>query len=94
VCGARASEHAARVEDVDRLTPSSTFALAHPLDDASRLAAAEAVPDAVVEMQPQRGERSKWPWEASRTTSSRLWRARAGSMVAGCRVVRGDTDVG
>jgi hypothetical protein len=55
VCGARASEHAARVEDVDRLTPSSTFALAHPLDDASRLAAAEAVPDAVVEMQPQRG---------------------------------------
>ena len=55
MCGPRARERAARVEDVDRLTPSSTFALAHPLDDASRLAAAEAVPDAVVEMQPQRG---------------------------------------
>jgi hypothetical protein len=35
VCGARASEHAAGVEDADRLTPSHTFALAHPLDDAT-----------------------------------------------------------
>ena len=35
--GPRASEHAARrqVEDADRLTPSHTFALAHPLDDAT-----------------------------------------------------------
>ena len=55
MCGARASEHAARVEDVDRLTPSSTFALAHPLDEITRLAAAEEVPDAVIEMQLQRG---------------------------------------
>jgi hypothetical protein len=29
--------------------------LAHPVDDGSRLAAAEEVPDAVVEMQLQRG---------------------------------------
>ena len=55
MCGPRARERAARVEDVDRLTPSHTFALAHPLDDATHLAAAEAVPDAVVEMQLQRG---------------------------------------
>jgi len=57
VYGPRASEHAARrqVENADRLTPSHTFALAHPLDDATRLAAAEAVPDAVVEMHLQRG---------------------------------------
>jgi hypothetical protein len=55
VCGARARERAARVEDADRLVPSHTFALAHPLDDATRLATAEAVPDAVVEMQLQRG---------------------------------------
>ena len=55
--GPRASEHAARrqVENADRLTPSHTFALAHPLDDATRLAAAEAVTDAVVEMHLQRG---------------------------------------
>ena len=33
----------------------TAFALAHPLDDVTRLAAAEAVPDAVVEMQLQRG---------------------------------------
>ena len=65
MCGARASEHAARVEDVDRLTPSSTFALAHPLDEITRLAAAEEVPDAVIEMQLQRGGRSKWPCEGS-----------------------------
>ena len=55
MCGARARERAARVEDADRLTPSHSFALAHPLDDVSRLAAAAAVPDAVVEMQLQRG---------------------------------------
>ena len=55
MCGPRARERAARVEDVDRLAPSHSFALAHPLDDVSRLAAAEAVPDAVVEMQLQRG---------------------------------------
>jgi len=55
VCGPRARERAARVEDADRLTPSHAFALAHPLDDVSRLAAAEAVPDAVVEMQLQTG---------------------------------------
>jgi hypothetical protein len=40
---------------VDRLAPSHTFALAQPLDDVTPLAAAEAVPDAVVEMQLQRG---------------------------------------
>ena len=55
MCGPRARERAARVEDVDRLTPSSTLALAQPLDDVSRLAAAQAVPDAIVEMQLQRG---------------------------------------
>ena len=55
MCGARASEHAARVEDADRLTPSSTLALAQPLDDVSRLTVAEEVPDAVVELQLQRG---------------------------------------
>ena len=55
MCGPRARERAARVEDAARLTPSHAFALAHPLDDVSRLAAAEAVPDAVVEMQLQRG---------------------------------------
>ena len=55
MCGPRARERAARVEDADRLTPSHAFALAHPLDDVTRLAAAEAVPDAVVELQPQRG---------------------------------------
>jgi len=55
VCGPRARERAARVEDAARLTPSHAFALAHPLDDTTRLAAAEAVPDAVVEMQLQRG---------------------------------------
>ena len=55
MCGPRARERAARVEDVDRLTPSSTFALAHPLDEITRLAAAEEVPDAVIEMQLQRG---------------------------------------
>ena len=55
MCGPRARERAARVEDADRLTPSHAFALAHPLDDVSRLAAAEEVPDAVVEMQLQRG---------------------------------------
>ena len=55
MCGPRARERAARVEDADRLTPSHAFALAHPLDDVSRLAAAEAVPDAVVEMQLQTG---------------------------------------
>ena len=43
MCGPRASEHAARVEDADRLAPSHTFALAHPLDEISRLAAAEEV---------------------------------------------------
>jgi len=55
VCSPRARERAARVEDADRLAPSHSFALAHPLDDISRLAAAQAVPDAVVEMQLQRG---------------------------------------
>ena len=55
MCGPRARERAARVEDAARLTPSHAFALAHPLDDTTRLAAAEAVPDAVVEMQLQRG---------------------------------------
>ena len=55
MCGARARERAARVEDADRLTPSHSFALVHPLDDVSRLAAAQAVPDAIVEMQLQRG---------------------------------------
>ena len=43
------------IEDADRLTSSHSFAPAHPLDDVTRLAAAEAVPDAVVEMQLQRG---------------------------------------
>ena len=52
--GTRARERAARVEDADRLAPSHSFALAHPLDDVTRLATAEAVPDAVVEMQLQR----------------------------------------
>ena len=51
MCGPRARERAARVEDADRLAPSHSFTPAHPLDDVSRLAAAEAVPDAVVEMQ-------------------------------------------
>ena len=55
MCSPRARERAARVEDADRLAPSHSFALAHPLDDISRLAAAQAVPDAVVEMQLQRG---------------------------------------
>jgi hypothetical protein len=55
VCGPRASERAARVDDADRLAPSHNFALVHPLDDVTRLAAAEEVPDAVVEMQLQRG---------------------------------------
>ena len=55
MCGPRARERAARVEGADRLTPSHSFALVHPLDDVTRLAAAEAVPDAVVEMQLQRG---------------------------------------
>jgi len=54
VCGPRARGRAARVEDADRLAPSHSFALAQPLDDVTRLAAAEAVPDAVVEMQLQR----------------------------------------
>jgi hypothetical protein len=55
VCSPRARELTARVEDLDRLVPSHAFALVHPLDDVTRLAAAEAVPDAVVEMQLQRG---------------------------------------
>jgi len=55
VCGPRARERAARLENAAHLTPSHSFALAHPLDDISRLAAAEEVPDAVVEMQLQRG---------------------------------------
>ena len=55
MCGPRALERAARVEDADRLAPSHSFTPAHPLDDVSRLAAAAAVPDAVVEMQLQRG---------------------------------------
>ena len=55
MCGPRARERAARVEDAARLTPSHAFALAHPFDDIACLAAAEAVPDAVVEMQLQRG---------------------------------------
>jgi hypothetical protein len=54
VCGPRASEHAARVEDADCLTPSHTFALAHRLDDITRLAVAEEVPNAV-EGQLQKG---------------------------------------
>ena len=54
MCGPRACERAARVEDADRLSPSHTVALAHPLDDITRLDAADAVPDAVVEMQLQR----------------------------------------
>ena len=36
MCGPRARERAARVEDVDRLTPSSTFALAHHPSGRSR----------------------------------------------------------
>ncbi len=55
MCSPRARELTARVEDLDRLVPSHAFALVHPLDDVTRLAAAEAVPDAVVEMQLQRG---------------------------------------
>ena len=55
MCSPRARDRAARVEDADRLAPSHSFALAHPLDDISRLAAAQAVPDAVVEMKLQRG---------------------------------------
>ena len=55
MCGPRARERAARVEVADRLVPSHAFALANPLDDSSRLAAVEAAPDAVVEMQLQRG---------------------------------------
>ena len=55
MCSPRARERAARVEDADRLAPSHSFALAHPLDDISRLAAAQALPDAVVERQLQRG---------------------------------------
>ena len=54
MCGPRKSAQR-RAEDADRLTPSHTFALAHPLDDFTRLAAADAVPDAVVEIQLQRG---------------------------------------
>ena len=54
MCGPGACERAARVEDADRLAPSHTFALAHPLDDMTRLAAADAVPDAVVGLQLQR----------------------------------------
>ena len=53
MCGPRPRERAARVEDADRLAPSHTFALAHPLDDVTRLAVVAAVPDA--EMQLQRG---------------------------------------
>ena len=55
MCGPRVRGRAARVVDEDRLAPSHTFALAHPLDDVTRLAAAAAVPEAVVEMQLQRG---------------------------------------
>ena len=55
MCGPRARERAARVGDADRLAPPLTFALAYPLDDVTRLAAAEEVTDAVVEMQLQRG---------------------------------------
>ena len=55
MCGPSARERVARVEDADRLTPSHSFALAHPLDDVTRLAVAEDMPDAVVEMQLQRG---------------------------------------
>ena len=55
MCGPRARERAARVDDADRVTPSHSFALVHPLDDVTRLAAAQAVPDAVAEMQLQRG---------------------------------------
>ena len=54
MCGPRARERAARVDDADRVTPSQSFALVHPLDDVTRLAAAEEVPDAVVGMQLQR----------------------------------------
>ncbi len=53
MCGPR--KRAGRAEDADRVVPSHTFALAHPLDDFTRLAAADAVPDAVVEIQLQRG---------------------------------------
>ncbi len=55
MCGPRARERAARGEGADGLTPSHAFALANPLDDSSRLAAVEAAPDPVVEMQLQRG---------------------------------------
>ena len=55
MCSPRARELTARVEDLDRLVPSHAFALVHPLDDVTRLAAVEAAPDAVVEMQLQRG---------------------------------------
>jgi hypothetical protein len=55
VCGPRARGRAARVGDADRLAPSHALDLAHPLDDVTPLAAAEAVPDAVAEMQLQRG---------------------------------------
>ena len=44
MCGPRVRGRVARVEDADRLAPSHSFALAYPLDDSSRLAAAEEVP--------------------------------------------------
>ena len=94
MCGPR-GQRAARADDADRLTPSHSFALAHPLDDITRA----VWPQPMQRQMPssgcscKEGERSKWPWEASRATSSRLWSARAASMVARCPVVRDDNDV-
>ena len=91
--GPRASEHAARVEDADRPWRHPKPLLWHTQSTT-----------AAVWPQPRKcqtpssrcsckeGERSKWSWEASRATSSRLWRALAASMVARCWVVRDDND--
>lgn len=54
-CGPDAVERAAGVKDADRLAPSHTFGLAHPLDNIALLATAEAVPETVVDVQPERG---------------------------------------
>jgi hypothetical protein len=109
---ARAHERAASIEDADRLAPSPTFALAHPLDDVSVWPQPKQCQTPSSRCSRKEGERSKLPWEGSgqrtmtdpevlqrlvsarRTTSPRLWSARAASMVAGCRGARDDTDVG
>ena len=94
MCSPRARERAARVEDADRLAPSHSFAQAHPLDDITRLAAAQAVPDAVVEMKLQRGGAVEAAMGGQPSHVVQALAARATSMVARCLVVRGDTDVG